>query len=740
VVSTSGVAAVASMPTGTEPPAVTLPATRFRQDRILVRTKPGRRIPRSAHALSSTSVRDGRGDVHLVAVPHGKVSEEIARLRSDPAVELAQPDHVYSVSAAGISPNDPLYGYQWGPSAISAPQAWVTTTGDPSAAAPVVAVLDTGIDYNHPDLHPNMWANVTGVGGCPAGTHGYNAIRSDCDPLDDAGHGTHVAGTVAAAGNNSIGVAGVAWQAKLMAVKLLDQHGNGDDFTAIRAINWVIAAKQSGVNIRVINASWGGVGKDQFLEDAIANAWSNGILFVTAAGNESTDNDASTSTFQDPCGAPQAVCVAASDQQGALAPFSNFGVRTVALAAPGVSIASTWPTGISPYSYAGARGTSMATPHVSGAAALVTVAEPNISATSLRNRIVSSVDTNNFLAGAVKSGGTLNLCKAMAGCGANSAVAPTPPIELSATTVNGVAKITWRAPASNGGAAVNYSVTSTASTGSQPANTPYQQAGLGSANARVTFTVTAANSKGPSAAAALPVVMLGGGYVLDAWGGLHAFASTGSAPPAPSGAPYWNGWSIARGVALLPSGTGGYVLDAYGGLHAFAIGGGPAPPPAVGGPYWLGWDIARGVTMLNDGTGGYVIDGYGGLHAFAVGGETIPAPASSSSYWPGWDIARGVAMVPAPGVTTGGYLLDGYGALHGFGVGGGAPPPNPVNNSYWLGWDIARGIAIAHDGRGGLVTDGWGVLHGWSTGGTAPPPATGGPYWPGWSVARGVAL
>jgi subtilisin family serine protease len=735
VATVSGVAAAPSAPAATPLPVVSPPGSKIQDDRIVVRMKAGARRPRAARAISSTSV-PGSGDVHLIAVPRGKVSDEIARLRKDPEVEVAQPDHVYSVSATN-TPNDLLYPYQWGPGNISAPQAWVTTTGDPSASAPVVAVLDTGMDYTHPDLEANAWLNVNGIGGCAPGTHGYNAITGSCDPMDDTGHGTHVSGTVAAVGNNGIGVTGIAWQAKLMAVKLLDRNGNGDDFTAIRAINWVIAAKQKGVNVRVINASWGGLGKDQLLEDAITTAWNNGILFVTAAGNDTTNNDdPSGATFQDPCGAPQAVCVAAINQQGQLAPFSNWGVNTVALAAPGDHIASTLPGN----TYADWSGTSMATPHVAGAAALVTVTQPGMSVSTLRNRIVNSVDKRAALSGVVKSGGSLNVCKAIAGCGGNAAIAPTAPIDVSATTVKGVAKVTWKPPASNGGAAVSYSVTSTASSGSQPANTPYQQSGLGSGNGRVIFSVTASNAKGSSPPASITVLMLGGGYVLDGWGGLHGFASSGATPPAPSGGPYWDGWDIARGVALLPSGTGGYVLDGFGGLHAFAIGAGPAPPPAVGGPYWQGWDIARGVTILSDGTGGYVLDGFGGLHPFAVGGETIPGPVTSSPYWSGWDIARGVAIVPNPGATTGGYVLDGYGGLHAFGIAGGPPPAAPVGASYWDKWDVARGVTVAHDGSGGLVGDGFGVLHGWGTGNSPPPPASGGPYWAQSEIARSVAL
>ncbi len=730
-----------SVQAATQPPVATVPGVKVRDDRIVVRTKPGAGKPHGAHTLASTSMQGGRGQVHLVEVPRGRVADEIARLRADPSVDVAQPDHVYSTSASTITPNDQLYGYQWGPGYISAPQAWVTTTGDPSGNAPVVAVLDSGIDYNHPDLAQNVWSNVNGTGGCPPGTHGYNAITGSCDPLDDNGHGTHVAGTVGAVGNNGFGVTGIAWQAKVMAVKLLDKFGNGDDWTAISAINWVINAKNSGVNIRVINASWGGVGKDPLLEDAVTRAWNAGILFVTAAGNDTANNDDPTGTkFQDPCGAPEALCVAAINKAGDLAWFSNWGATTVALAAPGEAIASTWPTYIYPYNYAGEDGTSMATPHVTAAAALVAVTQPNITVGALRNRIMASVDDNPSLHGFVSTGGTLDLCKAIPGCGGNAAVAPTPPLAVSANTVNGVAKVTWRPPASNGGAAVSYSVASSVSSNPQPANAPYQQSGLGSDNKRVTFSVAAGNTKGSSGPASLSVVMLGGGYVLDAWGGLHAFASGGTAPPAAVGAPYWPGWSIARGVALLPSGSGGYVLDGFGGLHPFAVGSGPAPPPAVGGPYWAGWDIARGITMLNDGTGGYVIDGYGGLHPFAVGGEAMPARISSSSYWPGWDIARGVAIVPGAGVSTGGYVLDGFGGLHTFAIGTGPAPLAPTGAPYWPDWDIARGVTVAHDGTGGLVADAWGALHGWGTGTSSPPPASGGPYWPGWQVARSLAL
>jgi subtilisin family serine protease len=181
------------------------------------------------------------------------------------------------------------------------------------------------------------------------------------------------------------------------------------------------------------------------------------------------------------------------------------------------------------------------------------------------------------------------------------------------------------------------------------------------------------------------------GYVLDGWGGLHAF---GGAPPA-SG-PYWPGWDIARGVALHPNG-GGYVLDGRGGVHRF--GGAPA---VSGTPYWPDWDIARAITISPDGTGGYVVDGYGGLHSFQIAGGAAPARPQGSPYWPGWDIAEGGSLHP----DRGGYVLDGWGGIHDH---DGAKRPSA--SPYWPGWDIARGMAVWPDGRGGYVLDGWGGLH-----------------------------
>ena len=183
----------------------------------------------------------------------------------------------------------------------------------------------------------------------------------------------------------------------------------------------------------------------------------------------------------------------------------------------------------------------------------------------------------------------------------------------------------------------------------------------------------------------------GSGYVLDSFGGLHPVNGT----PGENIETYWDGWDIARAVAVAPNGHSGYVLDGYGGIHPFG-----GAPNAGGTAYWPGWDIARAITLRSDGHSGYVMDGYGGIHPF--GGAPSNAGAGAA-YWPGWDIARAFALR-----TDGqsGYQLDGYGGIHPF---GGAP--NVGGTAYWPGWDIARSIAIRPNGQSGYVLDGYGAVH-----------------------------
>lgn len=216
-----------------------------------------------------------------------------------------------------------------------------------------------------------------------------------------------------------------------------------------------------------------------------------------------------------------------------------------------------------------------------------------------------------------------------------------------------------------------------------------------------------------------------GGYVVDGWGGLHPFRWIAGAPPAtPTGGPWWPGWDIARGVAMMPDGDGGYVVDGWGGIHPFAVDG-KSPPPIVASAYWPGWDIVRGIAIQADGRGGYVLDAFGGQHPFTIGGITPPAIPSgphAAPYRPGVDWARGIAR-PFVAHTDTGVVIDGTGAMTGFGS---AAPLVDWAGPGWPGWDIARGVAASDTGDTcALVVDGFGGLHlAWPQWTSAPAPVT----------------
>jgi subtilisin family serine protease len=247
------------------------------------------------------------------------------------------------------------------------------------------------------------------VGGCAAGTHGYNAILNTCDPKDDNRHGTHVSGTIGAVGNNATGVAGINWNTSLMGLKFLNALGSGTTANAIAAIDFAVKAKAAGVNVRVLNNSWGGGGFSQALLDEINLAGASDILFVVAAGNSASDNDASP--FY-PCSysTPNEICVASTDRNDNLSGFSNYGATSVDLGAPGSEILST----VLNNGYATLNGTSMATPHVTGTAALV-LALGYLSVADLKLDLVSSVDPIPALSDITVSGGRLNTCMAVGG-------------------------------------------------------------------------------------------------------------------------------------------------------------------------------------------------------------------------------------------------------------------------------------------------------------------------------------
>ncbi len=369
-------------------------------------------------------------------VDPGHVLAAIQLLKARHEIQYAEPDYLQELDAATL-PNDTYIGIQWaaqntgqtvnGSSGTPGADertaaAWGISTGTNSV---VVATLDTGIQYSHPDLLTNIWNSPGGINGCPAGTHGYDVLTNTCDPMDEDlaynGHGSHVGGILGAVTNNVAGVSGVNWTTSIMAVKWIDSNGvQGATSDLITGMDWIIRAKQAGVNVRVINdsATWPGTGFSQALSDEIDLLGANNILFVTAAGNTSQNND---TTPRYPCSynRPNMICVAATDQNDNLASFSNYGVTTVHLSAPGVNIISTLRSS----NYGFINGTSMASPQVAGTAALIlSLGDQTVS--NLRSMILNNVDPLPSLSGVVATGGRLNVCKALPGC--QNAVTSTP--------------------------------------------------------------------------------------------------------------------------------------------------------------------------------------------------------------------------------------------------------------------------------------------------------------------------
>lgn len=315
-------------------------------------------------------------------------------------------------------PDDPLLKNQWGlhryrGSDIDAPQAWANFTGERTSNNVVVAVIDTGIDYTHEDLKDRMWVNsgeipLNGIdddnNGYIDDVYGVDFANNDGDPMDDGMHGTHCAGTIGAAGNNALGITGLAWQGvRLMALKFMNGDGEGLVSDAVRSIDYALSN-----GARVMSNSWGVDSSDSALRVAIERAALAGALFTAAAGNDGIDNDQQPSY---PCNynVSNLISVAAIEPSGQLAFFSNWGITSVHIAAPGMNILST----IMGNQYRRFNGTSMATPFVSGVAALVLLQRPNITAEQLKAVILdSSLKTSN-LAGKSTSGGLLNAWRAL---------------------------------------------------------------------------------------------------------------------------------------------------------------------------------------------------------------------------------------------------------------------------------------------------------------------------------------
>jgi thermitase len=325
----AGVLAAAAGGAGVARSEVTLTAAGVNEAYVpgqaVVRFKANAEAPSRKEALSnehaSTVKRLGLPGLQLVRVA-GSVPEAVAALERDPAVAYAEPNFLYRATA---TPNDPRLSQLWGMARISAAAAWDISTG---SAAVRVAVVDTGISTDHLDLSADV-------------VPGFDFVQSDSDPRDFNGHGTHVAGTIGARGNNGRGLAGVNWQVSLVPVRVLDGSGRGSSANVTAGFAYACSHGAS-----IVNVSLGGTGYSTAMRDAIGARACANTLFVVAAGNDGLNDDAAPHY---PCkyGAapdnlPNVICVAATDQSDSLASFSNYG-SSVDLAAPGVGIASTWP-------------------------------------------------------------------------------------------------------------------------------------------------------------------------------------------------------------------------------------------------------------------------------------------------------------------------------------------------------------------------------------------------------------
>lgn len=291
----------------------------------------------------------------VVSVPSEKGVESLSRFGSCPNIRYVEPN--YPVQIADVIPSDPNWGNQYGLINIRAPQGWSFTTGSSSI---IIAVIDTGIDLNHPDLASKL-------------VQGVDLFNNDAIPQDDNGHGTHVAGIAAAISNNGIGIAGVSWGAKLMPVKVLNASGNGAYADVANGIIW---ATDHGA--QVINLSLGGSNPSQTLQGAVDYAIARGVILIAAAGNTGANQVLYPAHYTD------VIAVAATDNSNTHAGFSNYGPE-IDLSAPGVSIYS---TSIGGYGYR--NGTSMATPYVSGLAAILRGIPGNASPSSIAQQMQST--------------------------------------------------------------------------------------------------------------------------------------------------------------------------------------------------------------------------------------------------------------------------------------------------------------------------------------------------------------
>lgn len=423
------------------------PRTRLRMDRLEDRTTPNATL-QSTDAFIPQTVLVTYSDIHHSApaepfvesarslglgafavslMPEITVTTAASYYAGLPEVLAAGPDYLIAIER---TPNDPSFGSLYGlnntgqsggtaDADIDGPEAWDVQTGNRNT---IVAVVDTGVDYNHPDLAANMWRNAGEIAsdgidndanGFVDDVFGYDFANGDGNPMDDNGHGTHVSGTIGAVGDNDIGVAGVNWNTRIMALKFLGANGSGSTSNAVAALNYAIT-----MGAHISNHSWGGGGPSSTLAAAINRGRDFNHIVVAAAGNNGTNNN--TTAFYPAnytLSYDNVVSVASTTRSDALSSFSNYGATSVTLAAPGSSIYSTTPNN----TYSTYSGTSMAAPHVSGALSLLRDQNPTWTYQELIAKLKSSVDPLAALTGKVLTGGRLNVANMLAG------LSPPPP-------------------------------------------------------------------------------------------------------------------------------------------------------------------------------------------------------------------------------------------------------------------------------------------------------------------------
>lgn len=415
-------------------------ASPFRSDRILIKPKEGISLSLITNLNSRVGTQILRrfhriGDLMVLHLPPQiSVTNAIALFQGSGLVKYAEPDYIMHVAAV---PNDPYFigGYQWSlinlgqlggtPGCdIRATNAWNIQT---SASNVIVAIPDTGIRYTHQDLVSNLWHNPQeNLDGYTNDLYGINLTTNgygNGDPWDDYGHGSHVAGIIGAAGNNGLGIAGICWNVRLMALKFIDSNGNGTISDAITCLDFAASH-----GAKVVNASWGGFGfTSSALWDAVNMLRDHGILLVVAAGNSGNNNDANQfypANYS--ASLDNVIAVAATDGNDNKPSWSDYGPLSVQIAAPGTPILSCWNGSDSDLEWD--SGTSMACAHAAGACALVWGQFTNLTALQVKNQVLNNVDVLTNLAGLVGTGGRLNLYSALA-------ASPNPKSPPPATTV-----------------------------------------------------------------------------------------------------------------------------------------------------------------------------------------------------------------------------------------------------------------------------------------------------------------